>query len=416
VINRLPNCRLDDLPVLSGTAGNRAGAAFVLPAKPAANARWTRPDGWAVAISECSRYVVASGGRDRDYPSAWRTAYAATQEALDVWSARGVADFETEQPYGNHVAFWDDTDGAIVRVVGRSMLNVTMSATGVVRDAKGNVKLQPAPAQDWHQSMRFFRQSQLTDDLFDSLRSVWLAVENLLDSLEPYQMGADREEGWLKRALQTAATKLDLTRYLPPARASGQQAKLAHNAAYAYFYDELRTHLFHAKATRQPTLPHDPTGMRALVERHERLTRFYLDLLGAVTGVVRPSGAMTISGFDAMTAGLEVDAEILVTDDETKFDETATEPAPAGGQVLAAPATRGGAMESPGVKVFIGRIAGVDVDALAAITRWMFRSSAVLISGHTPEGVVELRGIDWLDVQMEFGLGNPGLPKTFAAA
>lgn len=92
--------RIDDLPLFSGSVGQRAGAAFELPEKPRASATWSRADGWIARISAQSRYVVASGGSETEYAAVWRTAYAVAQEALDVWSARGIADLETTDPYG----------------------------------------------------------------------------------------------------------------------------------------------------------------------------------------------------------------------------------------------------------------------------------------------------------------------------
>ena len=91
----------------------------------------------------------------------------------------------------------------------------------------------------------------------------------------------------MKRALGKADTAIDLKQFLP----AGFQGK-AVNAAYKYFYDEMRTHLFHAKASRQPLLPYETDGTSLLVSRHRLLTSFYLALLEHVTGVRRSSGGM----------------------------------------------------------------------------------------------------------------------------
>ena len=168
--------RIDDLQILVGRPGQRTGAAFRLVEAPKTAAAWTRSDGWTVRVSASSRYVVAQGGRESLYTAAWRDAYAVTQEALDVWSARGIADWETDDPSGNHITFWDGADGAAVRTAAREILRITVGTPRVeVRDARGDLVPQPAPPEDWHQSMRFFRQSQRATDLFDSLRSLWLA-------------------------------------------------------------------------------------------------------------------------------------------------------------------------------------------------------------------------------------------------
>jgi hypothetical protein len=80
--------------------------------------------------------------------------------------------------------------------------------------------------------MRYYRQSQRSDDVFDSFRRLWLAVENLLDSIEPYVLGRDNEKRWLKRALGNAEKRIGLHRYLP----SGLTGSPV-DQAYRYFYD-----------------------------------------------------------------------------------------------------------------------------------------------------------------------------------
>ena len=143
--------------------------------------------------------------------------------------------------------------------------------------------------------MRFYRQAQLAEEPFEALRSLWLATENLLDDLATWQSG-EPEGKWVVRAFKAAASHVELSHYLPAT------AKAPHNAAHDYFYDELRKDLFHAKASRAPALPHEADDAARFVERHERLTRLYLDLLTSSVGVTRGGGAMTYAGFQLATA------------------------------------------------------------------------------------------------------------------
>ena len=406
--------RIDDLQILVGRPGQRTGAAFRLVEAPKTAAAWTRSDGWTVRVSASSRYVVAQGGRESLYTAAWRDAYAVTQEALDVWSARGIADWETDDPSGNHITFWDGADGAAVRTAAREILRITVGTPRVeVRDARGDLVPQPAPPEDWHQSMRFFRQSQRATDLFDSLRSLWLALENLLDSIEAYRPGSDREEGWLKRALQAAGRHVTLPAYLPAPAGSGRP-KAPHNAAYDYFYADLRTHLFHAKASRQPSLPRDADAAHDLADRHERLTRLYLDLLSATSGVSRMSGGMMIGGFNMAVAFLDDTPRVLVSDDSTPFDPDQRSPTPADGRLLAGPAARDSALEQPFLRVYVGYISGSELRLLDAVRRLMFEAGGRLVSVHAFEGDLVLHDIGHFYSQVEFGLHNTQMPRSFA--
>lgn len=411
----LEGVRIDDLQLLVGEPGSRAGAVFYLAEQPGRDAVWGRGDGLAVWISAASRCLVATGGTEDVYPAAWHEAYEAAQEALDVWSFRGVADLATEDPFGNHVAFWDDARGPVVRVAARSRLSFGGGvATVVVRDGAGNVKPHSAPPDAWHQSMRFFRLSQLTGDLLDAMRNLWLALENLLDDIEP--QGDDNEEKWLRRALKAAGEKVNLSGYVPAQDTSRGTPPAAHNAAYAYFYDDLRTHLFHAKASRHPVLPKDVSEVRDLAQRHSLLTNLYLDLLSAVTGVRRGTGVVTYAGFQVATDHLHNDARVLVTDDPTPVHPDDDQAAPGGGTVLGVAASHAPELEAPGVRVFVGAIPGSELGRLAdaRVGRILLESAGACVTAHNPEGELYVPGIAALEAQLEIGLHNARLPKQFA--
>ena len=79
----------------------------------------------------------------------------------------------------------------------------------------------------WHESMRYFRISQITTDMFDAFRNLYLALESLLSHIAPVRLRPngrpDEGEGqWAKRALQAASVLLQghnsamtFGRYLP---------------------------------------------------------------------------------------------------------------------------------------------------------------------------------------------------------
>jgi hypothetical protein len=410
------DCRFDDLALFDGPPGRRAGAVFVLHERPPTAAVWERSDGWVVRIDPGSRGVVACGGSADDATIAWRSAYAAVQEALDVWSVKGVADLQTDAPYGNHIAFWESAAGARVRITDRATATASARVTGFAAGPTGNVTSAPPAPTIWHQSMRFFRQSQLAEDLFDALRSLWLALENLLDSIEPYDMRRDREGVWLRRALKSAFALLGQTGSQASMGGAAGTSKAPHDAAYEYYYDDLRTHLFHAKASREPTLPQDPAGVDALVERHQRLTLFYLDLLAVSTGVRRPGeGGLTIAGFERAVSWLDHGGEIAITDDSTPFDAAQTDVAPAGGTVVAVQAHRDHGSEQPMLRVYRGCVPGVDVSRLERVGRTLFVHHGHVAAGNAVAGDLRLRGIDVLEVQIELQILNAG-PRRFPAA
>jgi hypothetical protein len=78
--------------------------------------------------------------------------------------------------------------------------------------------------------------SEITDDLFDAFRNVYLALESLLNRLQPKTPG-EREGPWLRRALTLVHETAGLETYLaaPPHR--------GHWPAIAYHKDPKQTEL-----------------------------------------------------------------------------------------------------------------------------------------------------------------------------
>ena len=279
--------------------------------------------------------------------------------------------------------------------------------SAVVTDAAGNVRPQPEPVSVWHESMRYYRRAQLSEDVFDSFRNLWLAFENLLDSFEPQRLG-EREVAWLRRALGRLDGELGLKDRLPPG-ASGPVV----DAAYRYFYDEVRTHLFHAKASRRPLLPHEQTGTNLLAARHQRLTSLYLALLEHVSGVRRASGALMQGGFDMIMEGLEVDPVIQVTDDEAPMDADSRRIDAGGGLLLEAPATRDESLEASFLRVFLARFGEKEIAPLGILRKAAFKSGGTLYLGLTIDGVLEISALRALEVQAGMRVRNVSLPRYF---
>ena len=203
-----------------------------------------------------------------------------------------------------------------------------MRTEATVRNAAGEIVVPPPPAEFWHQSMRFYRRSQLADDPVEATRLLWLAVENLLDDKVAEQAEGERETHWLKRALKLAAEHVDYTHYLPKPP-TDQVPKAPHNAAYDYFSEDLRHDVFHSKASRQPRLPDHAVDVLPIIERHEPLTRLYLDLLSKTIGVERSGGGvLTYGGFGVMTKAFDNKPRLYLTNYAGAFDRGRDRPRP----------------------------------------------------------------------------------------
>ena len=68
-----------------------------------------------------------------------------------------------------------------------------------VADAAGNVKVDPPRSPTmWSESFRYYRESQEAADVFQAYRALWLAMENLLQSVVQKKR-KEGEAGWLRR-------------------------------------------------------------------------------------------------------------------------------------------------------------------------------------------------------------------------
>ena len=394
---------IDDMTLGDHAAPRPTGVAFRLSDLSPSDWR-VEVDSWLVESKANSRCAVACGPPASNYPDAWRGALVATQRALDVCCAGGLADLALVSAVEEHIVSWPTAGGQVLRVVTTTDFGSRTSASAMVWSAAGQLVPQTPPTLAWDESMRYYRESQLAADVFASTRSLWLAVENLLDSLAPIRPG-DSEEKWLKAALRDVDTRIGLADFLP----SGG-AKAPHNAAYDYFYGDVRTHLFHANASRRPLLPHEALGTNLLVERHDRLTKLYLRLLESMTGVRRPMGVMTYAGFDQATKLLENSPEFRITDDPSPLDPAATFVNPSGGTVTVFPAARESTLEREGLKVFCG---GTALSALPPVRKVGFSCQSILVAIDAMFGRLVVADIALFEAQMGFRLNNQSMPKYF---
>ncbi len=383
-----------------GGRGEAAAGFRITPAAPAA-ASYERDDGWSASIAAGSDKIAARGPAVDSYLQAALLGLEVAEEALDYFALRGATVLATAGTENEHVAVWEEGGTRVLRIVRTEPLGV---------NAGGGMGGLAETGRFWDQSMRFYRRSQLSDDLYDSLRNIWLAVESLLDSIEP-QQPEEREGVWVERALRAVAGKVSFDGYLPPG-ASGDLA----GQAYAHFYADLRHSVFHSKGghAKLVRLPNHPAWLRDVAERHERLTRFYIDLLNQTHGIIRPGGVMTNAGFEAFTPGFEVDPKVHVSDDESPCradDETVN---PAGGQVIEVVAARDQARERPGLKILAAEIGGADAEALGVVRRVSLTLADRLVICTDIAHELVAADLDRLDVQFGVRLDNKGTALTFA--
>ena len=188
-----------------------------------------------------------------------------------------------------------------------------LTAQGEVRDKDGNLVENEPAASNWHESFRYFRLAQSTDDLFDAFRNIYLAVEAVLSTIAPQHLGrsgrpSEGEGDWFKRALGVAAQHVDLSRYT-----TNKDATTALDDLFDEMYGVTRTAVFHAKAGRPVLIPMDMTARPRVLDSLTRLATFFVELSDKVLAVRYGSSFIFTGGFHMMAKAMLSNSRIVLT-------------------------------------------------------------------------------------------------------
>lgn len=261
------------------TADARAGALLYLRDEAPQDAIEAPTPGVEVDLAAGSRAVIVRGLSGHEGVEILRVAPEYANQALDLFTIKGDKGLSLADPAVSSGCWWDTGTETILRLSStatqwmRTRVSVTLNPV----DAAGNPQpLAQESSVIWHDSMRYFRMSEITDDLYDAFRNVYLALEALLSRIEPVRIKSnghpEGERAWLERALEQAASRVDLNRYLShPA-----QDPLAD--VLSELYVTVRTSIFHAKNGRPVLLPQDLEHRAVVADAKQRYTRLYLDL------------------------------------------------------------------------------------------------------------------------------------------
>lgn len=352
----MPEASIDGMAFFEDAS---AGGAFRLSEAATANS-CERIGTWTIEARAGSALLVARGDEGATYEEARDNALTAANKGLDLQCLRGATPMAIRYAGTEHLIWWSEGSRSVIRLLSVPTVRLHL---GEVTVTGGKPVVLPPP--EWQESARYFRLSQLTDDLFDSFRNVYLALESILDHLAPQRTvpRVEREGQWFRRALTEANKIVDLAGHAP----SG--APDAVNALYDELYVSTRNLVFHAKATRAYLLPHSSPQRRAVEETTRRAAYLYLALAKKVIHL-RPAG----SGWFAAAWRMQVDGlaprlGIAVTNDSAPFSADDTAINPSGGDLVELSVRRAPEYDRPFEHAFLGCGPGAAVGELGQVTR-----------------------------------------------
>jgi len=201
---------------------------------------------WEIELRKDSDHIAVRGATSNlqeRLDHIIESAYDAAQDVLDIVAVEDRDALVVIESHDN-VVWRTGPHGLKLQSTSSIDFGRMTTLTPTVRDAAGNVHPDPpyTPPQH-HYAYRYFRFSQVAQNVFDGYRNMFLALESLLDYVEPKRSG-DGETEWLERALKTAQScGLDLSTFTR----SGSTNSV--NDFLNSHYSAIRCAAFHSKSS-----------------------------------------------------------------------------------------------------------------------------------------------------------------------
>jgi len=392
------------------------GSILMLNTTPATSGVARFPECVEVEIRKNVPGVIVRGLPASGYESVVTIAPEWANRGLDIFAINGLAKLALADFWTTHVAWWSTGESATARIFYSATLPLTLSGKGEVRNPDGTIKRAPESQPTWQESMRYFRMSELTDDLFDAFRNTYLALESLLSTLEPMERKTngswEHEDEWFKRALAKVAGGLNLASYI-----RSTTGNPLHDI-YDELHNKVRVRVFHAKTAHHPYLPQDLAKRADVADAKNRYTRLYLDLAQQALNGRFPSGGTRVNSSIAreIAETLSEGWSIAFTDDPGPVDTSShalsptdpsitllptspyTDPRGEGFTTIIAKTPISNASNSP----VVGRITTVDSNGKPGITQ-------------TLGGCMVLGGFDLCEFVISFAVVGREIRKTVYA-
>lgn len=252
--------RLGTIELLTPESASDGGAAFTLTSAARTDAL-LRFEGAEIELRQGQRDAVVRFRGAANAADTYQRGHDLAQQGLDLLSMLGRVDGVIADAEGEHVLWWLEQAGLVVRFVSTATLRVGFGpVTGEARDAQGNIIPPPPVVPRHHIGFRFYRLAQVTDDLYDAYRNMYLAFEVLLSSRFPKNTG-EWEGDWVKRGLEAASREVVIKDLVPQGTSDVAQAVLD------LIYQNARLRLFHAKEGKEFYAPQDSRADRELVSQ-----------------------------------------------------------------------------------------------------------------------------------------------------
>ena len=184
----------------------------------------------------------------------------------------GQEDLATRDYIDEYITWWSENGENWISFISTETLTFSMGeVTAIIRDKDGKIVPQTPSIPNYYLAFRFYRLAQVSDDLFDSYRNMYLAFESFLSLVFP--KGNGREIDWIRNSLKQSKTILHLQNLVP----SGIPSCIDY--IIDTIYEKARLPLFHAKNGKTRLIPAKLNDRKTVAKALKLLTESALDLM-----------------------------------------------------------------------------------------------------------------------------------------
>lgn len=302
---------LGDIPLFD-TDTHCSGAAFALVEAPSQSFS-IEVENTLVELHLGQRDLVVHLSGAHSPESALKASYGIGQRTLDLLSIRSQCQLAIRAPAIEHTLWWTHDHKTILRVVRSASFELPeIRVTASIRDSTGAIRSVP-PVSHYSTALRYYRMAQITVDLYDAFRNLYLALEHLLSNKSPYKGGG--ELPWLNRALKEA-DDVTLLGSMVAGNDAAERAKWISKRLYA-----TRGRIFHSKVGEKIFLPHESLEEQIRVGEDSRiLSHLVVRILDSWHQVRGPRAEFSDAAINAMADATWRDARILASADTSALD------------------------------------------------------------------------------------------------
>ncbi len=396
---------LGGIPIADRASEFESGSAFLLVRPSRIDRVVNLPSGAQVELRSGKPYIVSRLKSASNPPEVFAIGYDSAQIALDLLSVAGITDQSTRDSENSHILWWRENAVQVLRIVDTSVVESKLSISVRFIDDKGNIETPPEPAlPTYHESLRFFRISQTSDDIFDAYRNMWLAFESVLSYKYPKNSG-ESEKDWLRRALGLANATISLAQAFNPSDPDIVADIIKH------LYNDTRLKLFHSKEGKPHIVPNTWKDIQAVSEALKKLTNLFVLLAKHWLALQRGGGILTELGFKAQVSPILTDAQILVSADSSPLDPDETLDSPTFADVITLNTNTTPQWIDTGLAGAFGSIELSDRSVPYRVSRLGLSSNNQLMLLGLIEAELICSSIDRLEAQMRLRIHNANLPR-----